>query len=191
MGRGSLSVNTTGDYNTALGFGADVSSNNLSNATAIGANTVVSASNSLVLGSGANVGIGTSSPGAKLDIAGDIKIVDGTQGAWKVLTSDVNGLASWQTPPGGLYEAYVMVSDKKASGANCGLFISGSWQRRTINTEDADPQNIASISGNQITLAAGTYIDALSHARPTRFAVIKHAFKTLRQVQPFCLAKMP
>ncbi len=47
------------------------------------------------------VGIGTSSPSAKLDIAGNIKIADGTQGAGKVLTSDANGLASWTMPTGG------------------------------------------------------------------------------------------
>ena len=45
-----------------------------------------------------NIGIGTSSPTAKLDIVGNIKIADGTQGAGKVLTSDENGLASWQAP---------------------------------------------------------------------------------------------
>ncbi len=43
------------------------------------------------------VGIGTSVPAAKLDIIGNIKITDGTQGANKVLTSDANGLATWQT----------------------------------------------------------------------------------------------
>jgi uncharacterized protein (TIGR02145 family) len=45
-----------------------------------------------------NVGIGTSTPSAKLHIAGNVKIADGTQGAGKVLTSDANGLASWATP---------------------------------------------------------------------------------------------
>jgi hypothetical protein len=47
------------------------------------------------------VGIGTASPAAKLDVNGQIKITDGTQGAGKVLTSDAGGLASWQTPTGG------------------------------------------------------------------------------------------
>lgn len=44
-----------------------------------------------------NVGIGTNSPSAKLDIYGNIKIMDGTQGAGKVLTSNADGVATWQT----------------------------------------------------------------------------------------------
>lgn len=44
-----------------------------------------------------NVGIGTSTPTAKLDVAGTLKITDGTQAAGKVLTSDATGLATWQT----------------------------------------------------------------------------------------------
>ncbi len=48
-----------------------------------------------------NVGIGTTSPGAKLDVAGQIKITGGTPGAGKVLTSDASGLATWQTPSSG------------------------------------------------------------------------------------------
>lgn len=46
-----------------------------------------------------NVGIGTSTPNAKLDVNGTFKVADGTQGAGKILTSDATGLASWQPPP--------------------------------------------------------------------------------------------
>ena len=46
-----------------------------------------------------NVGIGLVSPSAKLEVQGSIKIIDGTQGIDKVLTSDADGLASWQPAP--------------------------------------------------------------------------------------------
>lgn len=48
-----------------------------------------------------NLGLGVQAATAKLDVAGAVKIADGTQGVGKVLTSDANGLASWQTPTGG------------------------------------------------------------------------------------------
>jgi hypothetical protein len=45
-----------------------------------------------------NVGIGTATPQAKLDVNGQIRMSGGSPGMGKVLTSDANGLASWQTP---------------------------------------------------------------------------------------------
>jgi len=47
-------------------------------------------------GSTGNVGIGTTSPGAKLEVTGNIKITGGTPAANEVLTSDANGLATWE-----------------------------------------------------------------------------------------------
>lgn len=48
-----------------------------------------------------NIGIGVLTPTTKLDIysttEGALKLVDGTQGANKVLMSDANGIATWQT----------------------------------------------------------------------------------------------
>jgi trimeric autotransporter adhesin len=69
--------NTTGNFNTALGYyaGPDKASTNLSYATAIGAGSVVSQSNSLILGgvlgstSHVNVGIGTATPSNILTVA--------------------------------------------------------------------------------------------------------------------------
>jgi hypothetical protein len=49
-GREALYTNTTGNNNTALGFRADVFAGDLTNATAIGANAVVNASNKIRLG---------------------------------------------------------------------------------------------------------------------------------------------
>lgn len=56
----------------------------------------------IIKGTTGNVGIGTWTPSAKLDIVsatpGAIRLADGTQGVGKVLTSNTNGLATWQTP---------------------------------------------------------------------------------------------
>ncbi|MBI2885491.1 MAG: hypothetical protein HYY15_04905 [Candidatus Omnitrophica bacterium] len=48
-----------------------------------------------------DVGIGVANPGARLEIAGRIKITGGSPGANKVLTSDASGLASWQAASSG------------------------------------------------------------------------------------------
>ena len=41
------------------------------------------------------VGVGTSSPTTAFHVAGSVRIVDGTQGVGKVLSSDANGVGSW------------------------------------------------------------------------------------------------
>lgn len=48
-----------------------------------------------LLVSGANVGIGTSSPQANLDINGAVRIVDGNEANGKILVSDATGIATW------------------------------------------------------------------------------------------------
>ena len=49
--------------------------------------------------SSGNVGIGTPSPSASLDVAGTFKLEDGSQGTGHVLTSiDMNGNATWKAP---------------------------------------------------------------------------------------------
>jgi len=42
------------------------------------------------------IGIGTNNPSAILDVSGTFKLVDGTQGAGKILTSDAAGLSTWK-----------------------------------------------------------------------------------------------
>lgn len=100
LGSYSLINNRIGNSNTAIGTHADVAIDNLVNATAIGANAIVGASNSLVLGNNTNVGIGTSIPDSKLHVVGNIKMEDGNQGTGKVLMSDANGVGSWQPVTG-------------------------------------------------------------------------------------------
>ncbi|NLA50249.1 MAG: hypothetical protein GX876_12420 [Bacteroidales bacterium] len=46
-----------------------------------------------------NVGIGTTTPNAKLDVDGQVRIRGGNPGTGKVLTSDAGGRASWEPVP--------------------------------------------------------------------------------------------
>jgi hypothetical protein len=94
---------------------------------------------------GGSIGIGTSSPGAKLDVVGNIRIADGTQGDRKVLMSDGNGNASWNKIASG----YVLIGDV-ASGISTAVggdasfaskSNSGSSSTITINFEDQGNTN--------------------------------------------------
>jgi hypothetical protein len=55
-----------------------------------------------------SVGIGVT-PTAKLDIDGLVRIRGGTPGSNKVLTSDANGLASWEKPSGGIPSGVIVM----------------------------------------------------------------------------------
>ena len=108
-----------GNANIHIGLDTDEvipnASGELNNVIAIGhfdsqgsypLNTTTANDNVILLGNASptapKVGIGTYKPGAKLEInngttAGAVKIVDGTEGAGKVLTSDADGLATWKS----------------------------------------------------------------------------------------------
>ena len=105
---------TTGTDNTFLGYNAAPgTATQLTNATAIGANASVTASNSLILGSGANVGIGTTAPTSALEVHGGAIVSDsGSTG-----TANVN-----------FGTGNVQVSTSTATTINvCGLKDGGSY----------------------------------------------------------------
>jgi len=56
--------------------------------------------NNMYSGVSGNVGINESSPSSSLDLVGSFQYTDGNQADGKVLTSDVNGNASWQPTNG-------------------------------------------------------------------------------------------
>lgn len=66
--------------------------------------------NDVIITPTGNVGIGTSTPGTKLHInsttTGTIRIVDGSEAAGRVLTSDANGVGTWTAP--GVYRSTVL-----------------------------------------------------------------------------------
>lgn len=67
-----------------------------------------------------NVGIGTATPGATLEVAGQVKITGGSPGASKVLTSDANGLATWQA-----------ITEETTTASNVGAGGVGVFKQKT------------------------------------------------------------
>jgi hypothetical protein len=103
----------------------------------------------MTLNANGNLGIGIVTATAKLDIAGDVKIADGTQGAGKILTSDADGLASWQTP------------------GTCGLSIGDTHQGGIIFYLDASGcHGLIAAPSDQSTGIAwwnGSYVDTYAY----------------------------
>ena len=149
VGTASWSTLASGDITTALGFtpvnkagdtmtgaltlSADPT-NNLHAATKQYVDSAVNSSGPWTLSGGnvyrssGNVGIGNTSPGAKLEVTGQVKITGGTPGVGKVLTSDAAGLASWATPtsaPAGSNNQ-VQYNNGGVMGANSGFRYDGS-----------------------------------------------------------------
>ena len=58
----------------------------------------------------------------------------------------------------GKFSSYAVIADVKGGNANGGTFTLGAWRTRDLNTELADADSIVSISSNQFTLAAGSYL---------------------------------
>jgi len=76
-----------------------------------------------------NVGIGNSAPSERLEVVGNIKttglVLTANAGAGKVLTSDANGNASWQTSLGGSGTGNWSSSGSNIYNANAGLVVIG------------------------------------------------------------------
>ena len=108
----------------------------------------------------------TSAPTSS-EVAFKLPTSDGS--ANQVMKTDGSGNLSFGA--GGLFSSYAIISDTKASNVNGGTFSSGAWRTRDLNTENADADNIVSISSNQFTLQAGSY---LIKFQSTGFKVDRH-----------------
>ena len=93
IGTAAAAASTTNTENTIIGANATVAAG-ITNATAIGANAGVGQSNSLILGNSVNVGIGTGTPTAKLDVVGLTATDSLTIGGGDTITSVLKGSAS-------------------------------------------------------------------------------------------------
>jgi hypothetical protein len=84
-----------------------------------------------------------------------LPVADGS--ADQFIKTDGSGNLSFAAAGGGKFASYAIIRDEK-SDADGGTFTSGAWRTRDLNTEVADADGIVSISSNQFTLQAGTYL---------------------------------
>lgn len=106
----------TGTSNTFLGYLSDTTSSSITNSTAIGANAIVGASNSMVLGDTAtpvSVGIGSNSPAARLDVVGASDIIQLNIRGHTAQNTDILNVEA----TGGA-DSLTVNGDDEASGAN-------------------------------------------------------------------------
>ncbi len=119
-----------------------------------------------------NVGIGTSTPAAKLHVLGNVAIEDGSQGSGKVLTSDANGIASWQ--PGGYLDPdapgfTAPLVSLGMGGANL-VYGNGDWANNVITdliltNEVSDANNLHDPATGIITIAEDGFYVAYGRIR--------------------------
>ena len=111
--------------------------------------TTTASAAAFAVDSAGKVGIGTAAPTSTFTVVGTFKLVDGTQGAGKVLTSDAAGLASWATASGG--GDVVLAATQTFSGVNTftnGILLSsGIWSaggnQRGLNSVDLQTNRAA------------------------------------------------
>tara|TARA_R100001086_G_scaffold235620_1_gene158612 strand:- start:338 stop:940 length:603 start_codon:yes stop_codon:yes gene_type:complete len=56
------------------------------------------------------------------------------------------------------FTSYALICDSKGNNTDGGTFTSGAWRTRDLNQEISDEDSIVSISSNQFTLGAGSYL---------------------------------
>jgi hypothetical protein len=137
-----------GSFNTTYTMGTDGATTTNATDRLLSVGNGISSttrSNALTILKNGNTGIGFDAPAEKLEINGKIKIVDGNQAAGKVLTTDANGVGTWQAASGGgthyLGEAFdggiIYYLYKGSDGLEHGLIVAltestGAWQTTNI-----------------------------------------------------------
>ncbi len=127
------------------------------------------AGDALVVNRNGNIGIGNSEPSAKLHIAGDFKLVDGTQGAGKILTSDSNGKASWQNIP------------------SIGISATGGWLSNGNNLYNSNTGNVGIGTTNpvaKLTVQGNILASSIKVAVPGSANWSDYVFAKEYQLQP-------
>jgi hypothetical protein len=152
----------TGSNNTVVGASAFLSTGTLTNATAIGAHSLVSSSNALVLGgitgvnggTSVNVGIGTTAPGHLLDVAGTAA-VDST---------GLNNGSNFIDLTFGLNAGEGMSSSRTAGPNQYGIDLYTDFARRisieqhgNVGIGTTSPDNLLTVNGSADKPGGGSW----------------------------------
>ena len=90
---------------------------------------------------------GGAAPTSSLDVEGNVRIADGTQGAAKIFTSDANGYGSWKSPQEQTTPVQVkLILPQTQSG------LSGSGTYNQLNFSAANFDVSGNSSGNRVTI---------------------------------------
>ena len=106
-------------------------------------------------GNAVSIAVPTSNPSSS---EVEFKLPGSDGSANQVLKTDGSGNLSFGADQSGKFASYAVICDQKAQGTGGGTFTLGAWRTRDLNTEIADADGIVSISNNQFTLQAGTYL---------------------------------
>ena len=80
-----------------------------------------------------------------------------TGGVERISITDA-GISGTGISAGGKFASYAIIADQKSSDTAGGTFTTGAWRTRDLNAELRDIDGIVSLSSNQFTLAAGSYL---------------------------------
>ena len=77
----------------------------------------------------------------------------------QVLQTDGSGNLTFANKGTGLYSGYALMEEAIEHGATAHTKTAGNWYKKQLSRISFDPQNIiVSLSNNEFTLAAGTYV---------------------------------
>ena len=94
--------------------------------------------------------------------AGEILLSDGSAASLtQIPAANLVGVCTaglTRTGGFGKFSSYAVLCDAKSGNSDGGTFNNGDWRTRDLNTEVSDADSIVSLSSNQFTLQAGSYL---------------------------------